>query len=58
MLMDLAFFSGADSIRKASIIISCVALENAIKTIEIAINERFFCGSDNEASKIEIIIKI
>ena len=49
---------GADSILKASIRMSCVALKNAINTIAIAINFKLSCGFEKDAKIIEKKIKI
>ena len=47
-----------DSILNASIIISWDALKKAKRTIKIAVVNRFFCGSLNEVSNKDRIIKI
>ena len=47
-----------DSILNASIIISWDALKKAKRTIKIAVANRFFCGSLNEVSNKDRIIKI
>ena len=49
---------GADSILKASIIISCVELKKANKVIKKAVYKRFFWGSVNEVKIKEKIINI